>query len=120
MSNPKLQTHFYDNECVKIKLPSVNISKDEMILVLSNLQNYIVNDIARNAIQLIISDIGQSANFDHTKDIWVENLLYEICINPCLKDCLPIIEEQLADIILSGQCAQGRVTRLLQVYLSII
>lgn len=119
MNNPQLQTHFYDHKCQKIILLRKN-SSDEFIQTLTNYLPKIHNVIAKEAMLLIIRDVGHQDNCDDTKNIWAEDILYEIITHPASKDCQGIIEEQLADIIEYGQCSQGRVTRLLQIYLALM
>lgn len=74
------------------------------------------NPIAIQGLHLIIANTGTLNNFDATNQKKAEDLLADIsyAIHHKDTDLLPLLEEQLADMYLLGQCAQGRVTRLWQ------
>ena len=67
-----------------------------------------------NTIKLFITDVHN--NYDEINKIRLELLLPKIWNNIINKDhsVLIMFFEQMADIIVSGPCAQGRITRLIQ------
>ncbi len=78
---------------------------------------------AMTAIDLIKNNIGTGSNVDPTNNLIADQILY-ILINKIkgsvsFDDISDVFITQLSDIITSGQCAQGRTTRLIQIYFSL-
>lgn len=67
---------------------------------------------------LTLLNEDRKENYDSKNDIHVEELLPRVWTNvkEYDDDGKFIFYEQVADILLSGKCAQGRTTRLLQFY----
>jgi hypothetical protein len=73
---------------------------------------------AIQAVNIISRSIRQQANFDASNGLFADDVLYIVCKKiekSRNSDALIYLAEQLSDIITSGQCAQGRSTRIFQV-----
>ena len=77
------------------------------------------------AINLVIKDAQLPPNYDNTNQVFADDVLAEL-LNLIIsmesgnqKIFLGIIKEQLEDMLLLGQCPQGRTGRLLQLYSSL-
>jgi len=62
---------------------------------------------------------GGAGNVDHANHIDAGELLVDILHRP-YQAVLGLLEEQLVDCHRLGQCAQGRTTRLLQIWLGLV
>ncbi len=79
--------------------------------------DHITKICARQTIGLILNSIQQPGNYDNTNNVYADDLLMYLCtLN--LNDMIDIITEQLADVVISGRCPQGRCTRLIQLCLA--
>lgn len=76
---------------------------------------------AKRGAELILANIGMEANVDTTNNKTADDLLVLLSQHVLTKDesFLPMVEEQLIDMLHLGQCAQGRTTRLWQLYVAI-
>lgn len=76
---------------------------------------------AKRGAEIILANIGMEANVDTTNNKTADDLLVLLSKHVLTKDesFLPMIEEQLIDMLNLGQCAQGRTTRLWQLYVAI-
>ena len=73
---------------------------------------------AIEAINQIMRSIRQPPNYDRTNGMFADDVLYLVCIKIDKTknvDALIYLSEQLSDIMTSGQCSQGRSTRIFQV-----
>jgi len=120
----KLNTHYYDNKLYgheqMVGLRGLNITVAEKIKAFDSLCEKIKKCDSKNikmalkAVVMIKESIGESANFDNTKGVFADDILYLICKKENVSD---YFIEQLADIM-GGQCSQGRCTRLFQIFAS--
>lgn len=119
----KLNTHYYDGKLKSNKFNSIS-TKDIKEVEFNKLITFIQKDQTCNvniritairAVQLIKNSIGKSPNYDSTNEIYADDILFHIC-KKFHNDILTYLIEQLSDIITSGQCPQGRVIRLIQVF----
>ena len=91
---------------------------DEKIKWIRAIKSRMTNPIAQHGVDLILANINQDANLDRTNQKRAEDILAVISKHiDTDQDLLPLIEEQLQDMIQLGQCAQGRTTRLWQIYM---
>jgi hypothetical protein len=107
----------YSNQHHKlVELP--NESKREWI---QRLIDKMSNPSARQGAHLILANIGMEANRDTTNQKSAEDLLVLLSQYIFTKDesFLFLVEEQLSDMLYLGQCAQGRTTRLWQLYVAL-
>jgi len=102
-----------DHEVVHMTINQKTHWIQKLIMIMNNEQ-------AKYGAQLILANIGNLANQDRTNNKTAEDLLV-LLAQYMVKDdsLLPILEEQLADMVQLGQCAQGRTTRLWQLYVSL-
>ena len=105
-----LNTHSYDGKLSGKFNDSVPYQKDIFDLWYNKLTDNNAKIMAKN----IEKCIGQ--NFDDKNNIDALSLLMYIIQQELTDDIFKILEEQLSDTLISGQCAQGRTTRLFQVY----
>ena len=120
-------THFYDSHLQQVITTKKDINEDEkkeflkiIIEIMKKLNQFknIIGPIKYynviNTIKLFITDVHN--NYDEINKIRLELLLPKIWDNIINKDSSILISffEQMADIIVSGPCAQGRITRLIQ------
>ncbi len=135
----QLDTHYYDGKLgihplVRIVHNQQKIINDSFTLQKQNLFTRLVQDIKLNpavpekyrttaikAINVIKQCIRLPANYDRTNGMYADDVLYLVC--NCIKqtgnvDTLQYLSEQLSDIMTSGQCSQGRSTRIFQVLLT--
>ena len=66
--------------------------------------------------QIMLSDFLMGANQDTVNLIDWSNLFADILSHKGLDDVFSFVEEQLSDARRMGPCAQGRSTRLLQIW----
>jgi hypothetical protein len=108
--------HVYDYSYREEKYtPLINEGQREWI---EKLIPKMSNPVAVQGLGLILANIGTLNNFDNTNQKRAEDLLADLAYVILTRDTdlLPLLEEQLADMYQLGQCAQGRVTRLWQLW----
>lgn len=128
-------THHYDHKLKDRKITIYRIDNVPLkCVIFQKLLSWIpVNDtsknlVARRCIEVIQKDMCSSSehererNYDPSNGLWADDLLASIVMwytkNKDL-DTLPILIEQLSDVLQSGQCPQGRCIRLFQIYVSL-
>ena len=127
MDKTTLETHDYDTRLTKVMTTKKDVSKKEFkifIKCLTEINDFLNQDKflkadskinAQKTIHLLAND--RNNNYDNKNKIHTE-LLMPIIWKKIKKynelTMYDIFVEQLADIILSGPCAQGRTTRLIQ------
>tara|TARA_B110001454_G_scaffold161179_1_gene150610 strand:+ start:358 stop:753 length:396 start_codon:yes stop_codon:yes gene_type:complete len=127
MDKTTLETHDYDTRLTKVMTTKKDVSEKEFkifIKCLTEINNFLNQDKflkvdskinAQKTIHLLAND--RKNNYDDKNKIHTE-LLMPIIWNKIKKynelTMYDTFVEQLADIILSGPCAQGRTTRLIQ------
>ena len=120
----KLNTHHYDGKLRSVYKSSRNKTADYKNVfdalkevLKRNFKNSPRLTSAIRGVTLISNNVGDESSYDSTNNVRAEDILFDICLS-CTDDTLPYLFEQLADIIDSGQCPQGRTIRLLQIYLT--
>jgi hypothetical protein len=123
----KCNTHFYDHKLIPAKdlVPTKwkQFEIDERRKMLEKFCHEKISEpAAKHMIKNIIRDIGAPANYDSTNDNYADEIFANIIytIDNCtdkeqITSMYEIIGIQLMDMY-SGQCAQGRNTRLFQIY----
>ena len=122
-----IDTHFYDTHLQQVITTKKDINEDEkkiflktIVEIMKKLNQFknIIEPVKYynviNTIKLFITDVHN--NYDEVNKIRLELLLPKIWNNIINKDSSILISffEQMADIIVSGPCPQGRITRLIQ------
>jgi hypothetical protein len=124
-SHALLNTHYYDGKLIQLakkaqqNLHNISDTKHHLFTFLRGLIQGFSSPYKQGALQainLIERDIQNSPNHDHTNGVYADDILV-IIIDRLTNspEILPILTEQLHDIVASGTCAQGRCIRLLQI-----
>ena len=114
-----IQVHFYDGKLNNIY--TKQHSFDNIQSKKQKLEEYLPTiklPHARQAYSMILRGLSTNKNYDPSNKIDASDVLLDLLIHPNLKDVQDIFEQQLADI-LEGKCSQGRVDRLLQIWLAL-
>lgn len=114
-----IDVHTFDGALVNIFVPSFKMNDDQKREYFNLFQARLTNPVAQRSVQIITESLGTPANFQPENNIDCSDLLVEIINHKNCTDLLTVIEEQLSDIVTSGLCPSGRVTRLLQVWVSL-
>lgn len=109
--------HTFDYTYANLNHDPVNMTLEEKKIWIERLMEHL-DPIAQQGARLILVNIGMEANRDTTNQKTAEDLLVLLAQHVLLKDkdFLPLVNEQLIDMLQLGQCAQGRTTRLWQLY----
>ena len=108
--------HIFDGLLLDQYTPSKNFTKEECITFFKLFQEKSQNQYAKDMVTIMLSDYLMKANPDTANNIDWANLFADIMNHSGLDDLFPFLEEQLHDARLLGPCAQGRSTRLLQIW----
>jgi hypothetical protein len=116
-SSTFVDVHTFDYTYANLHHDPVNMTLDQKRYWIEQLMNHL-HPQARHGAHLILVNIGMEANRDTTNQKTAEDLLVLLAQHVLLKDkeFLPLVDEQLMDMVQLGQCAQGRTTRLWQLY----
>jgi len=109
-----IDVHTFDGELNNIFSKKYNIHDKDILF--NNFLKELNNHQAILIVKMMIVDMydPNGENYQIENNLDSTDILAEI-LHKDYKDILPILEEQLADITVSGQCPSGRVTRLLQI-----
>jgi len=118
LSNNYIDVHVYDGTL--LIPPLISYTESEKCEQIQRLQIKLTNSNAIAMIKLIESCIINKTqeNYDGANKVDASDLLANI-LSEKYDDIIDILEEQLEDVFLLGQCPQGRTTRLLQILCSI-
>ena len=113
-----IDVHTFDYTYANNDHEPVLLSKEEKVQWLHALRNVMTNPVAQQGVHMIIMNIDHMANLDSTNQKTADDILVLLSKYVLEKDreILPLLEEQLQDMVELGQCAQGRTTRLWQLY----
>lgn len=103
--------HIYDGTLKYVETKSY--SSETKKYLFSLLYDILQYQQAKDMLAMIAND--QSV-IDHSNHVNASDLLADILSHRMSTDVLLILEEQLVDNYLLGQCPQGKTTRLMQVY----
>ena len=120
MSNAFRNVHTFDGTLNNHYTPNENFTKDQKTELLSTFITKLQEQIAKEMIQKIITDLDNENNMDRTNNIDSSNILADICKKVEINEIdMSFIEEQIIDIALLGPCPEGRTTRFLQIWKAI-
>ena len=123
MSKPQsfIDVHTFDYSYVTHNHKEVQLTNQEKQDWITKLIAMMTDPIAKQGAHLISVNIGNLANMDRTNNKSAEDILVLLAQYIIQKDrsLLPMVEEQLMDMVELGQCAQGRTTRLWQLLVSL-
>lgn len=120
--NPHIfqDVHVYDYAYSTQQHEHILMSKQDKEQWIVRLMQRMRNPISIQGAHMILANIGNSANYDSTNNKYAEDILVLLSMHiEKDADLLPLVEEQLQDMVHLGQCAQGRTTRLWQLYTAI-
>lgn len=126
-----MNVHIFDGKIKNNYIVKNKFSNDEKIKMFDELLEVLQSDASKKGLNLI-KNIGDKNNYDHTNDMYADDVMAEICdyiIKESysenkekiedVKTIIMTIDEQLSDMYNTGQCSQGKVIRLYQIYKSI-
>ena len=113
-----IDVHRFDYSYVDQSHEVVTDTIQEKTQWLLQLINLMTNPIAKQGVNIILANMGHDANRDSTNQKTADDLLVLLAKHLIKKDAsvISLVEEQLQDMVQLGQCAQGRTTRLWQLY----
>lgn len=113
--------HTFDYSYRDSVAPIVALTNAQKHQILSTFMTQMTNMIAIQGVNIIIANIGHDANRDTTNQKNAEDIMV-VLAQHCMNNdpsIIPLLEEQLQDMVQLGQCAQGRTTRLWQLYVAL-
>ena len=120
---PNIDVHEFDGS-LSINLPNF-FSKEEKLVKMKNLIKSIQDSNALSMLKIIVFDLINESdekdkirnkNYDEYNKIDATDILANILSKDIGKEIYKLLEEQLSDMYLLGQCSQGRTTRLIQIW----
>ena len=122
MSHKLIDVHSFDGQ-LKNKYTSIkNYSIYEKHLMFNNIKEELKSPLSIQMLNIIVKDLlsgRKSDNYQIENDMDASDILADIIIYKDFKNILPILDEQLQDILMLGSCGSGRCTRLYQIWKSI-
>jgi len=115
-----IDVHTFDYSYKEYDL-TIDMTRDEKEDWIRQLIPKMKRPIAIQGVHMILANIGNQANMDQTNQKTAEDILVKLTqhVIQCDESFTELIEEQLEDMVQLGQCAQGRTTRLWQLYCSL-
>ncbi len=110
--------HIYDGLLQNKYKPTKIFSSLEKLTFFQKFISLSKNDNAIEMVKVMMNDHNQITSKDNLNFIDWANLFADLMIHESFNDLFPILELQLEDAFTLGQCAQGRSTRLLQIWLA--
>jgi len=107
--------HIYDGLLSDYK-PSKAFTNEEKIIAFKKFMEKSKNPYALQMVQIMLSDFLMGVNKDDKNNIDWADLFADIMQHKDVEEMFIPLEEQLHDARLLGPCAQGRTTRLLQIW----
>ena len=108
--------HEFDGLLKNKYTPSKLFSKEEKIKLFKHFTERSEDNEAISMVRIMLSDFLIGINKDNANLIDWSNLFADILSHKGLDDVFSFLEEQLSDARRMGPCAQGRSTRLLQIW----
>jgi len=120
-SSSFIDVHTFDYSYRDAHHEVVTATDDEKRQWITTIMSHMSNPMALQGARIIMANINHDGNRDHTNQKNAEDLLVLLARHCIEKDpsILPLLEEQLQDMVQLGQCAQGRTTRLWQLYVAL-
>lgn len=125
----KLDVHYYDGKLERVDIKEVKSEekKNQFIHLYNVVEKHPglddkIRTFSLQAIKIIIEDINKTPNYSNSDLQRADDILFHICnkiFNEKEQDVIVTnLAEQLSDMVTSGNCPQGRVQRLFQLYLA--
>jgi len=114
-----IDVHNFDGK-IKNKYTPINFfNKQEKIELFNSSKSKFYNSQSISMIDIIIRDLDSDNggnNFQNENNMDCSDILSDILSYKDLNYIMPLLEEQLSDNFLLGQCNSGRVIRLFQIW----
>ena len=110
--------HIYDGLLQNKYKPTKIFSSLEKLTFFQKFLSVSENDKAKQMVKVMMIDYNQDTSKDNLNFIDWSNLFADLMSHESFDDLFLILELQLEDAFNLGQCAQGRSTRLLQIWLA--
>jgi hypothetical protein len=116
-----IDIHTFDYSYRDAVHTAVMLTDNEKRQWITSIMNRMTNQTAIQGARIIMANINHDGNRDHTNQKNAEDLLVLLARHCIEKDqsVISLLEEQLQDMVELGQCAQGRTTRLWQLYVAL-
>jgi hypothetical protein len=114
-----INVHNFDGKIKNQYTPINFFNKQEKIELLNNSKSKFSKSESISMINIIIKDIDShngGSNFQNENNMDCSDILSDILSYKDLNNIMPLLEEQLSDNFLLGQCNAGRVIRLFQIW----
>lgn len=125
----KLDVHTYDGQLPRMDIKEFktfdkkeNFAKLHKIIIEHKHLDNKIKQFSTKAVQIIMDDIDKNNNYSGSDLQRADDVLSHICMkifsDTDQDTIVQNLAEQLSDIVTSGSCPQGRVTRLFQLYMA--
>lgn len=113
--------HYYDSQWKHNIITRFNINTKFKLFKWLYLHSIKLNTTENGikGLELIINNTQKFQNYDNANNVYADDILAEICviiIKTKNKLIIDLLLEQMNDMYNTGQCPQGRTTRLYQLY----
>lgn len=118
MSNKFINVHNFDGKIKNKYIPINCMNKQEKIELFNSIKSKFSIE-SSSMIDIIIKDLDNyngGSNFQNENNMDCSDILSDILTYKNLDDIISLLDEQLSDNFLLGQCNSGRVTRLFQIW----
>lgn len=118
MSNTFIDVHTFDGKLKNIFKPSREYTVDQKIKMFESLKSKLTNPHSQHMIDIILRDLNVEGgnNFQVENNMDCSDILADIINYKDFDDILSLLDEQLKDTFLLGQCASGKCTRMYQIW----
>lgn len=104
--------HVYDGKLNTSSIPISKYSKLEKQTMLSKITFILKDERSKQMASLLLNE---TENYDNANQVNTSDIFATILSRRMTVDILELLNEQLMDNFMLGQCPQGRTTRLLQI-----
>lgn len=118
MSNTFINVHTFDGKLKNIFKPARVYTIDEKKEMFKSLKSKLTNPHSQHMIDIILRDLNVEGgnNFQTENNMDCSDILSDIINYKDFDDILSLLEEQLKDNFLLGQCSSGKCTRMYQIW----
>ena len=118
MSNNFIDVHTFDGKLNGIFKPVHVYTIDEKKEMFESLKSKLTNPHSQHMIDIMLCDLNVEGgnNFQAENNMDCSDILSDIISSKYLDDILSLLDEQLKDNFLLGQCASGKCTRMYQLW----
>lgn len=113
-----INVHTFDGQLNNLFISENKLNDRQKCELFNIFASKLSDPIAQQSVFIIVQSLGTGANFQVENNIDCSDIFVEIINHKNCAELLPTIQEQLSDIVTSGLCPSGRVTRLFQIWAS--